>query len=69
LAEARAAIGALPASLRQVMVLRDVAGRPPDEVSGTLGVSPEEERAMLQQARSLVRARMERHFERAGDMR
>ena len=66
LAQARAAITDLPDSLRQVMVLRDVEGRPPEEVSRALNVSPEEGRAMLQQARSLVRAHLERHFEGAG---
>jgi RNA polymerase sigma-70 factor (ECF subfamily) len=49
--------------LRQVIVLRDVEGRSPDEVRGALGISAEEETAMLHRARGLVRERLERHIE------
>jgi MFS family permease len=67
--QARAAIAQMPAELRQVMVLRDINGRSPDQVSVALNISAEEQRAILQQARGLVRARLERHFERAAATR
>jgi MFS family permease len=66
LEEARTAIADLPPALRRVIVLRDVAGRSPEDVSRALGISPDEERRAIQGARSLVRARMERYFERTG---
>jgi MFS family permease len=61
--EVRAAIVAMPAHLRQVIVLRDIEGGSPADVQRALGVSPDIERALLQQARALVRARLEQHFE------
>jgi MFS family permease len=64
--ETRAAIADLPPRLRQVAVLRDVEGRSADEVTNALGISPEEERKAIHQARSLVRARLERYFEGTG---
>jgi MFS family permease len=66
MATVRAAITDMPAGLRQVMVLRDVEGRPSDEVGATMNLSPDEARKMLHQARGLVRARLERHVEEAG---
>jgi DNA-directed RNA polymerase specialized sigma24 family protein len=66
---ARAAIADMPAALRRVIVLRDVRGRSPDEVGEALRLGTEEQRAMLQQARSLVRARLERHFQDEGATR
>ena len=63
---ARAAIEEMPAPLRRVIVLRDVEGRAPDDVREALELGPEEERVLLQQARGLVRARLEQHFERTG---
>jgi hypothetical protein len=60
---ARDAIADMPAPLRRVIVLRDVEGRTPDEVRRALDLDPEEQRTMLQQARSLVRARLELHLE------
>lgn len=62
LEEVRSAIAEMPAAARQVMVLRDVEGRSPAEVHAALDVSPERERALLHQARGLVRARLERYF-------
>ena len=64
--QARAAIVGMPAGLRQVMVLRDVQGRSQDDVRQRLNISPEEQRAMLQQGRSMVRAHLERYFEAEG---
>ena len=65
LQEVRAALKDMPAEVRQVMVLRDVEGRLPSEVRDALRLSPERERELLQHARGLVRARLERYFERA----
>jgi MFS family permease len=61
--QVRVAIADMPPALRQVMVLRDVEGRSPSDVQLGLGVSPEAERELLQRARGLVRARLERYFE------
>jgi hypothetical protein len=60
---ARLALVEMPEALRQVILLRDVEGRTPDEVREALSLSPEDERAMLHQARSHVRARLDRYFE------
>jgi MFS family permease len=66
LERARTAIAGMPADLRQVIVLRDVEERSPTEVREVLGVTPDEERAMLHRARGIVRADLERYFERTG---
>jgi predicted MFS family arabinose efflux permease len=66
LERARTAIAAMPPGLRQVIVLRDVEERSSNEVREVLGLTPEEERAMLHQARGIVRADLERYFERTG---
>jgi RNA polymerase sigma-70 factor (ECF subfamily) len=68
LGQARAAIAEMPPALRQVIVLRDLEGRSSDDVGRALEISPEEVRRLLQQARSLVRARLERHLDGAGAM-
>jgi hypothetical protein len=65
--QARAALAEMPEGLRQVIVLRDVEGRSPDDVRDTLGLRPDDERAMLHQARGLVRAHLERYFEERGN--
>ena len=68
LEQARLALAEMPEPVRQVVLLRDVEGRPPDEVREALGLSPEDERALLHQSRGLVRARLEGYFEgRAND--
>src|SRR5919106_2545879 len=67
LEQARLALVEMPEDLRQVILLRDVESRTPDEVREALSLGPEEELAMLHQARSLVRARLERHFEGIGN--
>lgn len=63
LTEVRTAIMDMPADWRQVIVLRDVQGRPPAEVAEALGISAEDEGRRLHQARALVRARLERYIE------
>jgi hypothetical protein len=64
LAQVRAAILELPAVHHRVIVMRDVEGRPPDEVCAALGLSLIDVQTLLNQARGMVRARLERHFER-----
>jgi MFS family permease len=63
LAQARAVIRSMPPELRQVIVLRDVEGRSPDEVGEALGISVEDVTALLHRARGLVRERLERYIE------
>jgi DHA2 family multidrug resistance protein-like MFS transporter len=67
LEQARLALAEMPEPLQQVIVLRDVQGHSPDEVREALGLSPEDESGMLHQARSLVRARLERYLEGRGN--
>jgi MFS family permease len=62
-AEVRAAILAMPADLRRVIVLRDVEGRAADEVQAALGLSAADEMSALHRARGLVRDRLERYVE------
>jgi RNA polymerase sigma-70 factor (ECF subfamily) len=56
------ALGALPPRQREVLVLRDVAGLPAEEVCGVLGVSDGNQRVLLHRARSRMRAAVERHL-------
>jgi MFS family permease/DNA-directed RNA polymerase specialized sigma24 family protein len=63
LEQVRAAIAEMPSRHRQVMVLRDVEGRPPGEVREGLSLGAEQETDLLHHARGLVRARLERYFE------
>jgi MFS family permease len=63
---AKVSIGELPGELRRVVVLRDVEGRSPSHVQRALNLSPGQERALLHRARGLVRARLERSFDRTG---
>jgi hypothetical protein len=62
----RQAIADLPPDLRQVMVLRDVEGRDAGVVRQIAGITPDQERARLEQARRRVRASLERSDEGAG---
>ena len=63
LEQVRSAIAGLPATMRQVLVLRDVQGRSPEEVHEALNVAPEEQLSLLQAARGVVRASLERYLE------
>jgi MFS transporter, DHA2 family, multidrug resistance protein len=63
LEQTRYALVEMPEPLRQVILLRDVEGRTPDEVSEALALSSDDQRDLLHQARNLVRARLERYFE------
>jgi hypothetical protein len=60
---ARAAVMEMPPALRQVIVLRDVQGRTPDDAREALGLDDAEQQLLLRRARSLVRERLERHVE------
>ena len=64
LAQVRAAILEMPSPQHHVIVMRDVEGRPPDEVSAALGLSLAGQQVLLNQARGMVRARLERYLER-----
>jgi hypothetical protein len=66
LAQVRGVIRSMPPELRQVIVLRDVEGRSPDEVREALGISVEDMTALLHRARGLVREQLERYIEGSG---
>ncbi|HET9302950.1 MAG TPA: hypothetical protein VFO20_09245 [Propionibacteriaceae bacterium] len=51
----RAALAALPDPWRRVVILRDVEGRPPGEVSAVTGLTAEQQRDMLNRGRELLR--------------
>jgi RNA polymerase sigma-70 factor (ECF subfamily) len=63
LQQVRAAIAKLPPRQQEVIVLRDVEGWEPEEVSEALDVTPGNQRVLLHRARSKVRADLERYFE------
>ena len=49
------ALAALPDPWRRVVILRDVDGRPPAEVSAATGLTAEQQRDVLNRARELLR--------------
>ncbi len=55
------AIEVLPQRQADVIVLRDVEGWEPDEVSAALGITDGNQRVLLHRARSKVRAALERY--------
>ena len=59
------AIEELPRPWRDVVVARDVEGRTPGETSERQGVTPAQQRAMLNRARARLRERLAERF--AGD--
>lgn len=63
------AIGTLPEAQREVILLRDVDGWTPIEVSEVLGITDGNQRVLLHRARSKVRAALEEYLnpEIAGD--
>ena len=60
----RAAVAGLPEPWRQVVMLRDVEGRPPAEVSVVIGLTAEQQRDVLNRARELLREDLGRRLER-----
>ena len=61
--EVRAAIAKLPPRQQEVIVLRDVEGWSPEEVSEALELTPGNQRVLLHRARSKVRADLEHYFD------
>ncbi len=51
----KAALARLPDPWRRVVILRDVDGRPPAEVSAATGLTAEQQRDVLNRARELIR--------------
>ena len=60
----RAALATLPGRWRQVVILRDVDGRPPAEVSAATGLTAAQQRDVLNRARELLRENLGRAYER-----
>jgi DNA-directed RNA polymerase specialized sigma24 family protein len=58
------AIDELPRRWREVVIARDVHGRRAAEVSEQQGVTPAQQRAMLNRARAMLRERLARALER-----
>ena len=56
----KAALAALPDLWRRVVILRDVDGRPPAEVSAATGLTAEQQRDVLNRARELLRENLGR---------
>jgi RNA polymerase sigma-70 factor (ECF subfamily) len=56
-------IDELPRRWREVVIARDVDGRPAAEVSEQQGVTPAQQRAMLNRARAMLRERLAGGFE------
>jgi RNA polymerase sigma-70 factor (ECF subfamily) len=63
LQQVRAAIAKLPARQQEVIVLRDVEGWEPDEVSAALELTPGNQRVLLHRARAKVRNELEAYLD------
>jgi RNA polymerase sigma-70 factor (ECF subfamily) len=63
LQQVRAAIAKLPPRQQEVILLRDVEGWEPEEVSAALDLTPGNQRVLLHRARSKVRADLEHYFD------
>ena len=61
----RDAIDKLPSRQQEVILLRDVAGWEPEDVSTALELSEGNQRVLLHRARSKVRNELEQYFEAA----
>jgi DNA-directed RNA polymerase specialized sigma24 family protein len=62
----KAALAAVPDPWRRVVMLRDVDGRPPAEVSAATGLTAEQQRDVLNRARELLREELDRALQRNG---
>jgi RNA polymerase sigma-70 factor (ECF subfamily) len=60
----KGALAALPDPWRRVVILRDVEGRSPAEVTAATELSAEQQRDVLNRARELLREHLGRAFER-----
>ena len=60
--QVRQAIATLPPRQQEVILLRDVEGWEPEEVSAALDLTPGNQRVLLHRARSKVRARLEEYL-------
>ncbi|WP_310767255.1 RNA polymerase sigma factor [Mycobacterium sp. Z3061] len=58
----RAALDALPARQRQLIILRDLIGMSSEEASEVLELSPDAQRALLYRARGNLRNQLERRY-------
>ena len=65
--ELKAALTALPDPWRRVVILRDVDGRPPAEVSAATGLTAEQQRDVLNRAREQLREDLGRAIQRSRD--
>jgi RNA polymerase sigma-70 factor (ECF subfamily) len=63
------AIDELPSTWRDVVLQRDVRGRSSAEVSSALGITPGQERAMLNRARAFLRERLAQFLADGGHRR
>ena len=61
----KAALAALPDRWRQVVILRDVDGRPVAEVSAATGLTAEQQRDVLNRSRELLREELDRVHRRS----
>lgn len=59
----KAAVAALPEQWRQVVILRDVEGRSPAEVSAATGLTAAQQRDVLNRARELLREDLSHRLE------
>jgi len=59
-----AAVAGLPEPWRRVVMLRDVEGRSPAEVSAVTGLTAEQQRDVLNRARELLRENVGRRLQR-----
>jgi DNA-directed RNA polymerase specialized sigma24 family protein len=62
----KAALAAVPDPWRRVVMLRDVDGRPPAEVSAATGLTAEQQRDVLNRARELLREELDPALQRNG---
>lgn len=60
----RAALDALPARQRQLIMLRDLVGMSSEEASAVLELSPDAQRALLYRARGNLRDQLEKRYQR-----
>jgi RNA polymerase sigma-70 factor (ECF subfamily) len=62
-----AAVAALPEPWRRIVILRDVEGRPPAEVTAATGLTAAQQRDVLNRARELLREDVGRRLEHDGE--